>query len=560
MRGQTYSVTPDTWKGARDRSWGVRPVGEAEAPGIRLKDFMQGTHGFFHQWLPMQFDDFVDQGAVRRAVRRHPHPRRVGQGAQPRRRPPDEHMGRPEIDITYIPGTREIERAVLTLTRHDGETRTVTSTPLRTLYLKAGTGYMPHEGWGHGFYQGRAQGRGPGRSTSARPKRAPSGRGSTRRWPASSSTPAKSGTACTRTWSSGRTCRTGSTRSTPSRRSMTRRSAPRGGPASLHRGRDGSRRGRRAGFCCPGIAADVPCGSAVGCRVASRSVAAGIGGGIGIAVHGEGRRSADDPRRRDAAPGCGPRVGGAGERDRRSPAACTDGRGWASWSRWSSSRISCCPRWGSRSRPRTCPAPTLGDATPADYGLDYRDVTFPATRRRGAVGLVRAVDNGDAVDVVARRGFDSVGGARARRRAGRVGYGVLLFDARGHGDSDGRAMDFGWYGDRDIAGAVEFVAQQPDVGERSHPRGRHVDGWRGGDRRGWRPTRGCAAVVAEGATVESAADRGWLSNAYGRPRLGARGTRSAGSVRARRPVHATRRRRLAAATRCEEMAPRQRAA
>ena len=154
VAGKRYAVTPDTWKGARDRSWGVRAVGEAEPPGIRVKDFMQGTHGFFHQWMPMQFDDFVikvqfdEDFAGNRLVEESVKVWNVGSET------PDEHMGRPSIDITYLPGTREIERAVLTLTQPDGSTRTVTSTPLRTLYLKAGTGYMPHEGWGHGYYQG----------------------------------------------------------------------------------------------------------------------------------------------------------------------------------------------------------------------------------------------------------------------------------------------------------------------------------------------------------------------------------------------------------------------
>jgi hypothetical protein len=154
VAGKTYAVTPDRWKGVRDRSWGVRPVGEAEAPGIRAKDFAQGTQGFFHQWLPMQFDDFVikvqfdEDFDGTRLVEESVKVWNVGSDR------PDEHMGRPEIDITYIPGTREIERAVLTLTKPDDEVRTVTSTPLRTLYLKAGTGYQPHDGWGHGYYQG----------------------------------------------------------------------------------------------------------------------------------------------------------------------------------------------------------------------------------------------------------------------------------------------------------------------------------------------------------------------------------------------------------------------
>ena len=31
---------------------------------------------------------------------------------------------------------------------------TVTTTPLRTVYLMAGSGYIPVDGWGHGVFQG----------------------------------------------------------------------------------------------------------------------------------------------------------------------------------------------------------------------------------------------------------------------------------------------------------------------------------------------------------------------------------------------------------------------
>ena len=37
------------------------------------------------------------------------------------------------------------------------------------------------------------------------------------------------------------------------------------------------------------------------------------------------------------------------------------------------------------------------------------------------------------------------------------GYGVLLYDARGHGRGGGTAMDFGWYGDLDIAAALSYL-------------------------------------------------------------------------------------------------------
>ena len=45
----------------------------------------------------------------------------------------------------------------------------------------------------------------------------------------------------------------------------------------------------------------------------------------------------------------------------------------------------------------------------------------------------------------------------------RHGYGALLVDTRGHGRSGGHAMDFGWWGGRDLAAAVSFLARQPGV-------------------------------------------------------------------------------------------------
>ncbi len=57
VAGQSYDVTPDRWKGVRDHSWGVRSVGEPEAPGIRIKTAMQGF-GFYHVWAPLQLEDY----------------------------------------------------------------------------------------------------------------------------------------------------------------------------------------------------------------------------------------------------------------------------------------------------------------------------------------------------------------------------------------------------------------------------------------------------------------------------------------------------------------------
>ena len=37
VAGEDFTVTPDRWVGTRDRSWGIRPVGEAEPAGPRRR-------------------------------------------------------------------------------------------------------------------------------------------------------------------------------------------------------------------------------------------------------------------------------------------------------------------------------------------------------------------------------------------------------------------------------------------------------------------------------------------------------------------------------------------
>ncbi len=43
------------------------------------------------------------------------------------------------------------------------------------------------------------------------------------------------------------------------------------------------------------------------------------------------------------------------------------------------------------------------------------------------------------------------------------GYGVLLYDARGHGASEGRSMEYGWNTALDVSTAVDFVLARSSV-------------------------------------------------------------------------------------------------
>ena len=91
----------------------------------------------------------------------------------------------------------------------------------------------------------------------------------------------------------------------------------------------------------------------------------------------------------------------------------------------------------------------------------------------------------------------------------RHGYGALLVDTRGHGRSGGHAMDFGWWGNRDLAGAVSFLDRQPGVrAGKIAVLGESMGGEQALAAAGADPR--IRAVVAEGATGQQLADHGWL--------------------------------------------------
>jgi uncharacterized protein len=154
------------------------------------------------------------------------------------------------------------------------------------------------------------------------------------------------------------------------------------------------------------------------------------------------------------------------------------------------------------------------ETTPADVGLVAVDVTMRSADGVELAGWYVSSTNGAAV--VLRHGAGSDRSATLDQAAvlARNGYGVLMTDARGHGDSEGRAMDLGWNGDADIDAAVDLLRRRPDVDPTRiavvglSMGGEEAIGAAGGDPR-------IAAVVAEGATGRTAADKTWLSDEYG---------------------------------------------
>ncbi len=140
--GETTEVTPDRWWGTRDRSWGIRPVGESEPPGIQAKN--AGT--FYWLYAPIQFEDH----AILCILQEDEKGRRVLEEAvrvRPEGEP--EYLGRPVYRPVYAEGTRDVVSA--TIAFDDFE---VKATPLLPVHLMVGTGYGLEPEWKHGMYQG----------------------------------------------------------------------------------------------------------------------------------------------------------------------------------------------------------------------------------------------------------------------------------------------------------------------------------------------------------------------------------------------------------------------
>ena len=159
------------------------------------------------------------------------------------------------------------------------------------------------------------------------------------------------------------------------------------------------------------------------------------------------------------------------------------------------------------------PRPAIG-ATPASVGLEYRNVMLPTADGIELAGWYVPSTNGAAVVLLHGAGSTRSHALDEAAVLARAGFGVLLVDARGHGESQGRAMDFGWYGDADVAAATDFLARQRDVAPGAI--GAVGLSMGGEEAIGAAGTNGeVRAVVAEGATARNAADHAWLSDRYG---------------------------------------------
>lgn len=154
------------------------------------------------------------------------------------------------------------------------------------------------------------------------------------------------------------------------------------------------------------------------------------------------------------------------------------------------------------------PPGPLGTGTPAQYGLTYQNVAFRTADGVRLSAWYIPPRNGAAAVLLPGSGSTRTAVLGQAAVLARHGYGALLVDGRGHGPSGGHAMDFGWWGGRDLAAAVSFLSRQPGVlAGKIAVLGESMGGEQalaaiGADSR-------IRAVVAEGVEGQQYADRGW---------------------------------------------------
>ena len=146
--GHETTMSPDRWVGTRDRSWGIRPVGEAPPEGAPADPPFEGM---WWTYVPMRFEEY----AVVLILQEDPHGyRTLNDCHRVWRDGRIEQLGWPQVDIRYGSGTRVPTGASITCTTPDGRPLLLEVESLLPVPIHIGGGYGGDPDWLHGMWKG----------------------------------------------------------------------------------------------------------------------------------------------------------------------------------------------------------------------------------------------------------------------------------------------------------------------------------------------------------------------------------------------------------------------
>jgi len=93
----------------------------------------------------------------------------------------------------------------------------------------------------------------------------------------------------------------------------------------------------------------------------------------------------------------------------------------------------------------------------------YKTIHFTASDGVELEGWYRPSRNGASVLLLSGGGSNRMSTLRHARMLERHGYGVLVYDPRGSGNSEGTVNSYGWGWEKDAAAALDFIAERDDV-------------------------------------------------------------------------------------------------
>ena len=154
--GKSVKIDPSRVYGTKDRSWGIRPVGDPAPPGAPPTQ----PGGVFFLWAPLHWEDrcthlglFENEHGVMWHFDGMICPVYDSLDDIPGTEDPaTEFLAGGEHHLQFVPGTRRASAAEIVLKTLDGKREEIQLEPVLVFRMK-GIGYM-HPEWGHGKWKG----------------------------------------------------------------------------------------------------------------------------------------------------------------------------------------------------------------------------------------------------------------------------------------------------------------------------------------------------------------------------------------------------------------------